>query len=194
MSKAYLGAFVAIAAIAVGAVDYINQAKAAGSAPGRFGIGAYAASISDRVIGQRQVTVVVAERQELPATTPRDLLPEPPAGWPRHDRDAATADHVGRDHDMPQDASVPDEIKQDPTMKALAATDKTAATPTDPASAGGGLVGSILGAIGFGGGAPTMIADRPIMPAKAKSAVKVNAVGAGSCTRTGIGKRCKIGG
>ncbi len=131
MSKAYLGAFVAIATLAVGAVDYINQAKAAGSAPGRFGIGAYAATIPGRLTSQRQVMAAIAERQELLATTPRDLLPEPPEGWSRHDWDDATADLFGRGYDMQKDAFVPDEIKQDPTMKALAAMDKAAAASTD---------------------------------------------------------------
>lgn len=413
MSKAYLGAFVAIAAIAVGAVDYINQAKAAGSTPGRFGIGAYGATISGRFIGQKQVMAAAAERQELLAMTPRDLLPEPPEGWSRHDWDDATADLFGRGYDMQKDASVPDEIKEDPTMKALTAMDRAAAAskdarevfvyekpgtviamrlhraqpggdgglagaamkmvannmeamsgkagyavikgvtfreeygilgagadqrgyrvitgqigtevklslraraedadivallnaidydrlnrmletpvagigsaaedvpadqqraeadrrvqdaaatqrteaaeadyrmqaaaldfshrmgavntadyekakaklaqrraqldrrteapapgaetrtaaladavamPTDPASVGGGLVGSILGAIGFGGGTPVLTEDAPITPANAKPAVKVNTLGAGSCIQTGIGKRCKIGG
>ena len=34
MSKAFLGGFVLVAAIAVGAVDYVNQARRAGSKPG----------------------------------------------------------------------------------------------------------------------------------------------------------------
>lgn len=52
MQKALLAAFIAIALLAVGAVDYINQAKAHGTAPGRLGIAAYMASISGRFAGE----------------------------------------------------------------------------------------------------------------------------------------------
>ncbi len=131
MSKAYLGAFVAIAAIAVGAVDYINQAKAAGSAPGRFGVGDYVSSISGRFIDQKAAIAAATERQELRAMAPRDLLPEPPEGWSRHAWGDAENDLFGQGYDIQKDDFFPDEIKQDPTMKALASMDKAARAKKD---------------------------------------------------------------
>lgn len=52
MSRAYLGGFVVIAAIAVGAVDYINQSRHAGAAPGAFGASDYVSTISGRFMGR----------------------------------------------------------------------------------------------------------------------------------------------
>jgi hypothetical protein len=131
MSKAYLGAFVAIAAVAVGAVDYINQAKAAGTAPGRLGVGDYVASISDRFVSQKAAITSATERQTLQAMARRDLLPEPPEGWTRHEWDDATADVFGRRYDMQKDDFLPDEIKNDPTMKALSAMDEAVGAQKD---------------------------------------------------------------
>ncbi len=131
MSKAYLGAFIAIATLAVGAVDYLNQAKTAGSAPGKFGVGDYVGSISERFVGQKQAVMAAAERQSLISSDPRDLLPEAPEGWTRHDWDAKSADLLGRRYDMQKDDFLPDEIKQDPTMAALAALDTAAGAHKD---------------------------------------------------------------
>ena len=94
MSKAYLGAFVAIASIAVGAVDYVNQAKAAGSSPGQFGLGGYVYSISGRFAGPKVMITETTTREQLLAMAPRDLLPEPSAGWSRRDWDATSASDV----------------------------------------------------------------------------------------------------
>ena len=131
MSKAYLGAFVAIAIAAVGAVDYINQAKTAGSKPGQFGVGDYIGTISGRFIEQRQAMADAAARQDLLAQDPRDLLPDAPEGWTRHDWDGASADVFGHRYDMSKDDFLPDDIKEDPTMKALDALNKAAGDRKD---------------------------------------------------------------
>lgn len=133
MSKAYLGAFVAIAIAAVGAVDYINQAKTAGSKPGQFGVGDYIGTISGRFIEQRQAVADAAARQDLLAQDPRDLLPAAPEGWTRHDWDEASADVFGHRYDMREDDFVPEEMKQDKTMQALAALNKAEGDRKDAA-------------------------------------------------------------
>jgi len=133
MSKAYLGAFVAIAIAAVGAVDYVNQAKTAGSKPGQFGVGDYIATISGRFIEQRQAMADAAARRDLLAQDPRDLLPAAPEGWTRHDWDEASADVFGHRYDMREDDFVPEEMKQDKTMQALAALNKAAGDRKDAA-------------------------------------------------------------
>src|SRR5690606_26579255 len=51
MSKVFLGGFVVIAAVAVAAVDYVNQARRAGSAPGAFAVAAYVGTVSGRSTG-----------------------------------------------------------------------------------------------------------------------------------------------
>ena len=133
MSKAYLGAFVAIAIAAVGAVDYINQAKTAGSKPGQFGVGDYIGTISGRFIEQRQAMADAAARQDLLAQDPRDLLPDAPEGWTRHDWDEASADVFGRRYDMRKDDFLPEEMKQDKTLQAFAALEKAAGDKKDAA-------------------------------------------------------------
>jgi hypothetical protein len=124
MSKAYLGAFVAIAITAVGAVDYINQAKTAGSKPGQFGVGDYIGTISGRFIEQRQAMADAAARRDLLALDSRDFLPEAPEGWTRHDWDEASADVFGHRYDMREDGFVPEAAKQNKTIQAQAELNK----------------------------------------------------------------------
>lgn len=50
MSKLHLGGFVVAAALAATGADYVNQARQAGSAPAAFGVSAYVATISARVL------------------------------------------------------------------------------------------------------------------------------------------------
>jgi hypothetical protein len=52
MSKLHLGGFMVAAAVAAGGVDYVSQARHAGSAPGAFGASAYVATISERFLGR----------------------------------------------------------------------------------------------------------------------------------------------
>lgn len=126
MSKAYLGAFVVVAVLAVGAADYINQAKMAGSRPGAFSAGDYAASVSGRLAGRPAGTAA----ETLAAAAPG---PAGGAGKP------GEGDH----------------------------------TTAQPGEAAGG--------------------DIPAEPAQARADVKVNALGAGPCSKSGLGKRCSVG-
>ena len=52
MSRLFLGGFVLISAAAAGAVDYVNQARRAGSAPGAFAVSAYLDTVSGRIAGR----------------------------------------------------------------------------------------------------------------------------------------------
>lgn len=71
--------FGVIALTAVGAVDYTNQASAAGQAPGQFSLGAYIASYGARFGAVRDARAL-AERQSVSAKT---HLPDAPEGWER---------------------------------------------------------------------------------------------------------------
>ena len=124
MSKAYLGAFVAIAIAAVGAVDYINQAKAAGSKPGQFGVGDYAGTISGRFIDQQASLSAKRTRNDLLSQPTKIFMPEAPEGWTRSDWTEAAAAQLGKVYDLSDDPNAPEELKQDPTMKALATIGK----------------------------------------------------------------------
>jgi hypothetical protein len=80
MSRAYLGGFVVIAAVAVGAADYINQSRRAGTAPGAFGASDYVATISGRVLGRQTAPAAAPARGGPPAPEPGSVLPEEPEG------------------------------------------------------------------------------------------------------------------
>ncbi len=229
MSKAYLGAFIAIATIAVGAVDYINQAKAAGSAPGRFGMSDYVASVSGRFSGQRQA-ITGTVQPTAPASAgegqqgqPTEKVEAPVAG---------TADAPGSIPDAAQGADVAAAAQKmeaaalemmrragkaeadfqavSAALEAMRAGGGAAAmagaqiaapsalapdspTAAEPAIAGGGLVGGILGALGFGRAEPALVSDTAIEPAGQTNRIKVNVFSAGSCRDSGLGKRCKVG-
>ena len=232
MSKAYLGAFIAIATIAVGAVDYINQAKAAGSAPGRFGMGDYVASVSGRFYGQRQaITATVKpmapasaaegqhgqskEKAEAPAAGSGSTAAAPgapPAAAQRADMaataqkmEAAALDMMRRagktDADFQAVRAALEAMRAGGGAAAMAGSQMAAPSALapdipaagEPAIAGGGLVGGILGALGFGRAEPALVSNTAIEPAGQTNRIKVNVFSAGSCRDSGLGKRCKVG-
>lgn len=85
MSKVFLGGFVVIAAVAVAAVDYVNQARRAGSAPGAFAVAAYVGTVSGRITGTpaRAAAPAAAAATEPPPATAAwdaDRLTQEPAG------------------------------------------------------------------------------------------------------------------
>lgn len=131
MSRAYLGAFAAIAVIAVGGVDYVNQSRRADSTIGGFGVSAYLTSISGRFWDQQASLAAEKERNRLRAMDPRDHLPAAPDGWTRAGWDDAAKAFFGERFDLQKDASIPDEIKNDPTIKALSAASKAVAESRD---------------------------------------------------------------
>ncbi|WP_347312637.1 hypothetical protein [Defluviimonas sp. SAOS-178_SWC] len=190
MSKAFLAAFAVITAGAAGAVDYINQARVAGSAPGRFAAGAYVATIPARLTGQRQAAETPALRGNLSTTAARDPLPEATEGGTRGEFD-------------------PGEIKEDPALTALdvplagiagvepdldtepetvSSIKEAAALPADGAAPDGsrGIWGMISGVLGGG--------DRNSDPQSAPSEVTVKRIGGSNCTLSDGVKRCSIGG
>ncbi len=165
MSKAFLSAFVMIAGVAVAGVDYVNQAKVAGQTPGAFGIGDYVGTIPGRFASQQQETAVAKARSALLAMDMRDHLPEAPEGWTRRDWDADAEALLAQRHDMARDDFLPEQIRQDPTLKALSALDKAATARKDatevyvyekpgalvalrlrlaPADGGGGIAGMAM--------------------------------------------------
>ncbi len=131
MSKAFLGAFVVIAAAAVAGVDYVNQSKLSGAAPGKFPVGDYVGTISGRFLSQQAELAAAKERSRLRAMAPRDLLPEAPEGWERRDWDAVVEARLDKRYDMQKDDFLPDELKNDPTLKALSGMDKAARARAD---------------------------------------------------------------
>lgn len=124
MSKVFLGAFVAVAGIAVGAVDYVNQARRAESTPGAFGVTDYLNTISGRFGDHQAALAAETERNRLSAMDPRDHLPEAPEGWTRTDWDAGAEALFGGRYDLQKDDFAPDELKNDPMLKALSAAGK----------------------------------------------------------------------
>ncbi len=78
--------FGAVALTAVGAIDYANQASAAGEGPGGFSAGAYFATYGARVNGVREARVDAAAAKAQAALRKagaRPYLPDAPAGWTR---------------------------------------------------------------------------------------------------------------
>ncbi len=78
--------FGAVALTAVGAIDYANQARAAGHAPGTFTASAYFATYAGRIDGVRDARAGAAEdkvRAARRSTGARPYLPPPPDGWTR---------------------------------------------------------------------------------------------------------------
>ncbi|MCV2871780.1 hypothetical protein OEZ71_05680 [Defluviimonas sp. WL0050] len=124
MSKVFLGAFVALAVIAVGAVDYVNQARRAESTPGAFGATDYLKTISDRFGDHQAALAAETERNRLRGMDPRDHLPEAPEGWTRTDWDAGAEALFGGRYDLQKDDFAPDELKNDPVLKALSSAGK----------------------------------------------------------------------
>lgn len=131
MSRAYLGAFVAVAIVATGAVDYVNQARRAGLAPGTLSPGDYIRTIPARFGDMKAAQAADQARRELRSVTIREHLPDAPDGWTRRDwgtKDAALLDNR---YDIEKDSFVPDDMKNDPVLKALMKMDKAATAMAD---------------------------------------------------------------
>ncbi len=78
--------FGAVALTALGAVDYANQASAAGQAPGTYTASAYFASYGGRMTAMREARAAAAEAKDREArrsTGARPYLPDAPEGWSR---------------------------------------------------------------------------------------------------------------
>lgn len=78
--------FGAVALTAVGAIDYANQASAAGQSPGSFPVSAYFASYGQRIDGVREARADAAEakaRKARRSAGARPYLPDAPEGWTR---------------------------------------------------------------------------------------------------------------
>lgn len=131
MSSGYLAAFVAVAAVAVAGVDYVNQARRAGSAPGAFAAADYVASVQARLGMAREAAEAAQRRAELDRMAPRDLLPGPPEGWTRRDLTEADIARLERRYRMAEDDFLPPEMKDDPTLKLLAGAGEAARDRAD---------------------------------------------------------------
>ncbi len=137
MSRAYLGGFVVIAAIAVGAADYINQARRAGSAPGAFGASDYVSTISGRTLGRQTALAAESARGGPPAPEPGNVLPdEPEGGTGRGQGEAAEA--VVEAHE--------------------------AGTAPASAPAGGGILSTVGGLFSGGGSTPEAATPATVRP------------------------------
>lgn len=82
----YAIGFGAVALTALGAIDYANQASAAGETPGRFSASAYFSTFGARVDGVRQARADAAadkERDQQRSAGARAYLPDAPEGWTR---------------------------------------------------------------------------------------------------------------
>lgn len=131
MPRALLISFGCIATMAFGAVDYINQARQAGSKPGAFSVSEYTATIPGRFTDMKAEQYAEVERRELRRQPIRNLLPEPPEGWSRRDWDATLEPLLDPRYDIAKDNFVPDEIKNEPMMAALLKMDKAARDRSD---------------------------------------------------------------
>src|SRR5690606_2590173 len=85
MSKVFMGGFVVIAAVAVAAVEYVNQPRRAGSAPGAFAVAACVGTGSGRTTGAPAPAAAPAAAgatEPPPATAAgeADRLTQQPAG------------------------------------------------------------------------------------------------------------------
>ncbi|MCY1128003.1 hypothetical protein OU426_14155 [Frigidibacter sp. RF13] len=120
MSKGFLVAFVCLAGAGTVSVDYVNQAKRAGSSPGAFGADAYMTSISARYFDYRRTIEDDAKRSALLQQKRRELLPEAPEGWARHVWGEADESLFGTDRKV----ALPDDLKDEPTLTALMEMDR----------------------------------------------------------------------
>ncbi len=89
MINAYSIGFVCVAAVAVGGVDYVMQAQAAGKAPGQYSVTEYIGSYTDR-FDETIAAHQKASRQSEPART---HLPEFADGWERREWTPDTEGH-----------------------------------------------------------------------------------------------------
>lgn len=181
MSKVFLGGFVVISSVAVGAVDYVNQARRAGSAPGAFAAAAYFGTVSGRITG---AAAPAAPRAAVSATEP------PPATVPGEAERliALRALDLGVQQGKLTEgaaAVMRARLMQQPadTIPAAAAASAQSAT----ARGAGGILGLIGGLLGGKSDGAAPDASRP------KPEVRVNGLGA-NCTVAGSIKRCSIGG
>ena len=122
-----------VLALALGAVDYINQSKRAGLAPGSLGVGAYVASITGRYGDMKSEQFAEKQRRELRGMLRRDLLPDAPSGWTRRMWTVADQARLDPRYDVQADASVPDDMKSAPVMQAMLTMDKAATERSDEA-------------------------------------------------------------
>ncbi|MEX1234783.1 MAG: hypothetical protein WEB56_07340 [Roseovarius sp.] len=102
--------FGVVALTALGAIDYANQANAAGKAPGQFSPGAYFATYGARVEGLRTAraeATAASERQARRKAGARVYLPKAPEGWTRRawldgDNSAIEKAPDEAQHDVPE--------------------------------------------------------------------------------------------
>jgi hypothetical protein len=129
MSNAFLGSFIAIAAVAVGTLDYTMQSRRLDLGFGQLGPGAYINTFSTRYSDMKADQAAAAETAELRRSALRTLLPEAPAGWTMREWNEADRAQLFRDNSLPTESQHPDPefaaaenaILQDPTIKALSA-------------------------------------------------------------------------
>lgn len=134
MSKFYLAAFVVVMGGAVAGVDYVGQARKAGSTPGAFAVSDYIDTVASRFGAQKRGIEAATERRTLLAGAIRDNLPEAPEGWTRRDWDPAAAAALGGTrYDMQDDEFLPDEMKENVMLRAMSKLDKAAGERRDGA-------------------------------------------------------------
>lgn len=210
MSRIFLGGFVLIASVAVGAVDYINQARRAGVAPGAFAASDYIATIAGRATGRPPapsagVAAAGAEPgQAPPAMTAEAAVAEQQRSMQGQQQAQSlaalaraampSAEGAGTGATLPGTTAAGTAAQANAALAAaaaaIAAGGEAAPQTAQPAASfappqGGGLT-AMLG--GFFGGGP---ASAPQGPA-AKPTVGIG--GAGNCAVTGSIKRCSLAG
>lgn len=157
LQAALVGLFAVIVVVALAAVDYTNQAR---RADGRFGLAAWAGSITGRFGDLQAAREAERLRRELRSVELRELLPEP-AGWTRRDWTEADEALLDPRYDMQSDAAVPGEMKTDPVLATLVSADRATARRRDRAGTyvyerRGEIVALRLTRVETGGGVPGM--------------------------------------
>lgn len=109
MFNAYTAGFVCVAVTAAVGVDFVTQARQAGSGPTDFALSAYADSVTSRVSG----TLGAIDKTRRQSRDAREHLPESVAGWERRKwvRDASGDEEAMRGLGLLEQRALKDRIK-----------------------------------------------------------------------------------
>ncbi len=126
MYRLFFVGFCLVALLAVGGVDYFNQTRKADIGVMDLGLMGYKDNLTRRFGDQKKVLADAKLRRDLRTRPMRDLLPEPAEGWTR--RDWTQADAAVLEPRQDPTEGLPQDMLEEPMLKALLAMDQNART------------------------------------------------------------------
>ena len=119
MFKSPFPYFAVIAVLAVGGVDYFNQAKKAGPDIGAYSFGAYTDSIKSRIADMRSARDAARDKAERQAALAKLHLPQAPEGWERREWTPELSDTFSDGTENDLEATVTTALDDNAAMRAL---------------------------------------------------------------------------